>query len=113
MPLPWDRSDAMFPRISGASPNGLPSSYRMHRVSLFNLVNRQHVLLIVHFAHFRLNSISSANVTANLRGLIDMQPHFLPIEPLDDIVVAFNAQHFTLDGFDDPHCFFITLQEIG
>ena len=79
----------MLPRISGADPIGRPSSYRMHRASLFGLVSRQHVFLLVRFAHFRLDTISLANAAGHLGGLIDMQPHFLSVIPLDEIVTTF------------------------
>jgi hypothetical protein len=61
----------------------------MHRASLFGLVHRQHVFVIVHFAHFHLNPICSAHVTAHLGGLIDIQTHFLTIKPLDDLITTF------------------------
>ena len=42
-----------------------------------------------------------------------MQPRFLPIKPLDDIVLALNTQHFATDGFDTlPHVL-IALHEVG
>src|SRR6185503_16468831 len=85
----------------------------MHRASLFDLVNSQHLFLIVHFVHFCLNPIASANVAAHLSGLIDMQEHFLTVKPLDDIVTAFNAHHLALDGLDALPKFLIALQEVG
>ena len=77
-----------------------------------DLAKRYHVLLIVHFANFRFNTISTANVANHFRGLIDMQPHLLTISLPDHLVRTFNAQHFALDGVDAPQCDFITCQEI-
>ena len=44
----------------------VPSSYQMYGASFFELAKRQHVFLIVHFAHFRFDLISSANTSSRL-----------------------------------------------
>lgn len=93
--------------------NGLPYSYRMHCVSLFEPAKREHVFLIIHLAYSRLNTISLANTSAHPGGLVDRPPHFLPIKPFDDVVLAFNAQHFALDGFDALPHFLIAPHEVG
>src|SRR5262249_20600994 len=92
--------------------NGLPSSYRLHDISLLKLAKRQHVYPMIHFVHFCLNTISSANRSAHLGGFIDMQPQFMTVKRLDQIVFAVNAQHFAFNGIDASQCFFITLQEM-
>src|SRR6185295_17286554 len=58
---------------------------------LLSWANRQRMILIV---HFRLDTISSANVSSLLGGVVTMQTHFFPVLPLDEIVLAYNAQHF-------------------
>ena len=52
------------------------------------------MILIV---HFRLDTISLIDISILLRGLVGMQPYFLPVLPFDEIVLAFHAQHFALD----------------
>ena len=71
------------------------------------------MFLIIHFAYSRLNTVSLANTPTHLGGLVDRPPHFLPIKPLDDVVLAFNAQHFALDGSDALAHFLIAHQEVG
>ncbi len=79
---------------------------------IFELVQRQHMCPILQFAIFCFNTISSANTFAHLGIRIDMQPHFLTVNPLDEIVIAFYAQHLALEGLDTLLCFFTALHEI-
>ena len=55
---------------------------------------RDTVILIV---QLRLNPITRLDFFHYLGGFVGMQPHFLTVRPLDDIVMAFDAQHFAPD----------------
>ena len=79
---------------------------------IFELVQRQHMCPILQFAIFCFNRISSANTFAHLGIRIDLQPHFLTVNPLDEIAIAFYAQHLALEGLDTLLCFFSALHEI-
>jgi hypothetical protein len=57
--------------------------------------NRPRVILIV---HDRNDTISLANVSGLLGGAVDIQTHFLPVLPHNEIVLAFNAQQVALDS---------------
>jgi hypothetical protein len=50
--------------------------------------NRQRMILIV---HLRLNILTRHDVFPLLGGFVGMQPHFVPVLPLDDNVIAFDA----------------------
>ena len=57
-------------------------------------IDRQRVILIV---HSRLNLITLLDGSQYLSGFVGMQPHFLSVLPLDERVIAFDAQHFAPD----------------
>lgn len=75
-----------------------------HRLGLFisavrrgSRANRQRVILII---NLRLNTISLVYVAGLVSGVIGMQSHVFPTLPLDEIGIAFDAQHFAFDCLD-------------
>ena len=52
---------------------------------------RYHGMLIV---HLRFNTLTRLNVTRLQGDGVDMQPYRFAVLPLDETVIAFNAQHF-------------------
>lgn len=58
-------------------------------------VDRQRVMLLV---HLRLNPVTLLDVSSLLGGVVGMHPYFLPVLPLDEIGIVFDAQHVALEG---------------